>query len=331
MGREITKLGLSGYWFRVPTEVEELMRMGNAELRTYLVVQHALQRDRSGGRLSISQIAGRSGLSKQHVCRSVNWLCKAGFLTAEKERGKTTIYRSLTAWKKGQDHSPTGERLCDRDRGQGERNYSPTGERYHAPTGNIHSEYSEFSECESASSTERTVDNVEADCEAPAWTLNSHKRKEEKPQSRNPLKPPLVDCQLCRDNGVRLVNGKVERCSCDFGVSMPDDLLARMAAAGENGRGQRINAVPLSGSLPAEAPTPETKPSGDRRVIESVACPKCGGSVTVWSDGAVEDCQCRGKRDRQKLRPAAKTQPVSALQGAQGTHEVTDRALNERK
>jgi len=127
------------------------------------------------------------------------------------------------------------------------------------------------------------------------------------------------------------VNGKVERCSCDFGQEMPPELLARMIAGNsgnqckrgsDNGRGQPIR----------ESAQPASTPNANRRVIESVACPKCGGSVTVWSDGAVEDCQCRGKkRDKQELTPAAKTQPVSALQAAQRAHEVTDRPRNESR
>lgn len=141
----------SGYWFRLPAELDRLMALSNAELRAYIVAQHAIQRDRNRGQLSVRKMAERARLSPQHACKAAQALPSKGYLIAQKSPGKTTVYSSPVRWKDRADHSPTGEQYgqeattrCsppgEQLGRQGEQQCSPSGAQNHSPTGEQHSE-----------------------------------------------------------------------------------------------------------------------------------------------------------------------------------------------
>lgn len=163
----------SGYWFRVPTELHALLDLKHSDLKVYLVVLRAIQRDTNRGKLSVRVIARRAKLSIQHTCKALDRLCGSGLLTVQTEgKGKTTVYNCPIKWqKKDAKCAPTGEQLEDgectptgehfddeTDPSEGEHHYAPTGEHPEtkgthqcsptgvqkcAPTGEQHSELSE--------------------------------------------------------------------------------------------------------------------------------------------------------------------------------------------
>src|SRR5580700_1116363 len=114
----------TGYFFKVPSEIDVLMELPPAELKVYLVVSHAIQRDRNGGLLAISQIAKRSNLSERHARKAAESLCQRRWLIrvnrvtgAELTRkedwnGRTVIYANPIQWKQKDtgNPSPTGQR-----------------------------------------------------------------------------------------------------------------------------------------------------------------------------------------------------------------------------
>jgi hypothetical protein len=108
---------LSGFWFRVPDElIEMLTQLKPAELKAYLVVQHAIQRDKNRGLLSIRQIARRAGVAVQNTQRAITELLKRGLLKASTKAGCTTVYENASPWKsKASDCSPVREHLSTGD------------------------------------------------------------------------------------------------------------------------------------------------------------------------------------------------------------------------
>jgi hypothetical protein len=88
------------YWWRLPDDEPALMGLGLAELRCYLVVMRAIQRDRNRGRLSVRQIAERARLSSLgHVHSVLAGLVKRGMLVCDVRPGSTAVYRLPALWK----------------------------------------------------------------------------------------------------------------------------------------------------------------------------------------------------------------------------------------
>lgn len=56
------------------------MHLAPAELKVYLVVTHAIQRDRNVGLLAVSQVAKRADLSEPHARKAIETLCQRGLL-----------------------------------------------------------------------------------------------------------------------------------------------------------------------------------------------------------------------------------------------------------
>jgi hypothetical protein len=148
------------FFFKVPDDLEFLMRLRPAELRVYLVVQRAIQRDRRRGEVSVRMVAKRAGLSPFHAGKALASLCDAGHLAAVKVDGKTTVYTYPPGlrWATKSDCTPTGA--------QGR---APTGAQGCAPTGAQHLELSEFSKRREASAT---VSTEETPARSP-WTEES--------------------------------------------------------------------------------------------------------------------------------------------------------------
>ena len=171
----------TGYWFKVPSEIDQLMQLSPAQMKVYLVVTHAIQRDRNEGLLAMSQIAERADLSERHARKAIETLCQRRLLIRvnrvtgaeltrkEEWNGRTVKYANPIQWKQKDTSNPvpTGQRSgpeddernalrngvresepADCDPGPaGEGNLRPVGERYLRPVGQRHSEYSESLEC----------------------------------------------------------------------------------------------------------------------------------------------------------------------------------------
>lgn len=60
-------MNFTGFWFRCPDELDTLLALPPAQLKVFLVVMRAQQRDANGGKLSLRQIAQRAGLSYNHT------------------------------------------------------------------------------------------------------------------------------------------------------------------------------------------------------------------------------------------------------------------------
>jgi hypothetical protein len=84
----------SGYFFRVPDElIDRLGELSHAELKAYLVIQHAIQKDRGAGLLSTRQLLGRTGFkSMGHVERAAAGLRSSGWVTSSGGRRRTARY-----------------------------------------------------------------------------------------------------------------------------------------------------------------------------------------------------------------------------------------------
>jgi hypothetical protein len=118
---------LSGYWFRIPAELNVLMGLSPAQLRVYLVVTHAIQRDRNGGLMSWSQIGQRAGLSRRHVGEAIETLCQGGLLVRVNRvrgavmrdpaewNGRTVKYANPIQWRQrdSENQFPTGHQSVE--------------------------------------------------------------------------------------------------------------------------------------------------------------------------------------------------------------------------
>jgi hypothetical protein len=136
------------YWFRLPDDEAMLMSLRPAELKCYLVVVRAIQRDRNKGKLSIRQIAERAQLSPKHAHTAVVRLVDLGLLACRLRPGVTGVYRLPSEWR---DRTPTRERLGREPEGQGEQYCAPPGEQNCTPAEEQHLEFSELSETSSSS------------------------------------------------------------------------------------------------------------------------------------------------------------------------------------
>ncbi len=84
------------------------MSLPPAELKCYLVVARAIQRDRNGGKISVRQVSERARVSLRHAHDALTRLVAAGLLRGELKPGATTTYSLPHAWNTG-NCIPTGE------------------------------------------------------------------------------------------------------------------------------------------------------------------------------------------------------------------------------
>ena len=156
------------------------MQLSPAELKVYLVVTHAIQRDGNKGLLSVSQVAKRADLSERHARKAIDALCRSRLLIRvnrvtgaeltrkEEWNGRTVKYANPIQWKQKDTSNlgPTGQgsEPEDDDRNAlrndateskplnpglapvGEGDLRPVGQGYLRPVGQRHSEYSEYLE-----------------------------------------------------------------------------------------------------------------------------------------------------------------------------------------
>jgi hypothetical protein len=129
------------------------MSLTPAELKCYLVVLRAIQRDRNGGKISARQVSARSGVALRHAHEAMSKLVQSGRLRCEVKGGSTAVYSLPIAWQTG-NCIPTGEQLgrpaeanCipvgKRLKVAPEMNRIPTGAQNCFPVGKQHLEYSE--------------------------------------------------------------------------------------------------------------------------------------------------------------------------------------------
>jgi hypothetical protein len=131
------------YWWRLPDDEDALMSLRPAELKCYLVVVRAIQRDRHQGKLSIRQIAERANLNPKHVHSAIAILVDLGMLARDGKPGTTAVYQLPFQWR---NRTPTGEQLNWHPEAEGEQQCMPVGEQNCTPTGEQHLELLEFSE-----------------------------------------------------------------------------------------------------------------------------------------------------------------------------------------
>ena len=106
-----------------------LMQLSPAELKVYLVVIQAIQRDRNRGLLAISQIAKRANLSDRHARKAIESLCRRRWLLRvnratgveltrkEDWNGRTVTYANPIQWRQrdAANLGPTGEGFVSED------------------------------------------------------------------------------------------------------------------------------------------------------------------------------------------------------------------------
>jgi hypothetical protein len=131
-------VGLGAFWFRVPDDESVLMSLSPAQLKCYLVVVRAIQRDRNGGKISTRQVAGRAGLGLRHAHDALNQLVDTKRLQRDGKAGTTANYSLPNTWNAG-NCIPTGEQL----RRELTANRLPTGKQHCSPLGEQHLESSE--------------------------------------------------------------------------------------------------------------------------------------------------------------------------------------------
>lgn len=127
-----TEASFTGFFFKVPSEVDGLIQLKHAELKVYLAVTQAIQRDRNGGLLAMSQIAERANLSERHARKAIDALCRRRWLIRvnratgaeltrkEEWNGRTVTYANPIQWwqRDTGNLGPTGQRSGpDDDRG----------------------------------------------------------------------------------------------------------------------------------------------------------------------------------------------------------------------
>ena len=89
--------GRSLYWFRVPDVESGLMSLKPAQLKCYLVVLRAIQRDRNRGLISV-QVAKRARLSVNSAQLALTHLADNGWLNRESKPRATSVYTLPHAW-----------------------------------------------------------------------------------------------------------------------------------------------------------------------------------------------------------------------------------------
>jgi len=82
----------SGYWFKVPSETDALMRLKPLELKVYLVIARAIQRDLNKGLISIRQIQERTHSGSLGCTQeAVDAVCSGGFFTRHNPKTGTKL------------------------------------------------------------------------------------------------------------------------------------------------------------------------------------------------------------------------------------------------
>jgi hypothetical protein len=92
----------SGYWFKVPREAREWGKLSGQELKAYLYILDSL-RNTHPGQVSDSQLGEFLGTKRQNATTIARKLVEAGYLAAERTRGRSkgTVYRLPFEWKEG--------------------------------------------------------------------------------------------------------------------------------------------------------------------------------------------------------------------------------------
>jgi hypothetical protein len=86
------------FWFRVPDVESGLMSLKPAQLKCYLVVLRAIQRDRNRGLISVRQVARRARLSVNSAQAALTHLVDNGWLNRESKPRATSVYTLPHAW-----------------------------------------------------------------------------------------------------------------------------------------------------------------------------------------------------------------------------------------
>ncbi len=159
-----------------------LMSLKPADLRTYLVVCRAIQRDKNHGRVSARQVAQRAGLSLRHAHAALEKHVSEGRLHREGKPGSTATY-SLPFGFRGDNRIPTGEQLGQKNSPNciptGEQRSTPVGEQHCSPLGEQHLENRESLEACSprASAPHRDQHHCDARAEFDDADLTAYQRQ----------------------------------------------------------------------------------------------------------------------------------------------------------
>jgi hypothetical protein len=184
----------AAYWFRLPDNESQLMSLRLGELRCYLVVARAIQRDKNKGKISVRQVAERSKMAVQNAHKALNMLVAGGLLACKKKPGSIAVYSLPIDWASGPNRSPvheqlnnpnctsTGEQLDDAPPPQSEQCCASTDEQNCASTHAQHLKYSELSE----SSPRRSSRIQNTGTAAAAAASAREPQKQKQPVSWNP-------------------------------------------------------------------------------------------------------------------------------------------------
>lgn len=200
------------FWWRLPDDETALMSLGLAEVKCYLVVMRAIQRDRNGGKLSLRQIARRTGLSSLGNVHAVMAdLVKRGMLACEVIPGRMAVYGLPTAWRNcsagveqlDSNPAPASVPNCSTGAEQLKRSapafleqHCSAGVEQNCSTGaEQHLECSEYSELSSSSPgcNGRVVEQVEASPTTTSEKLNSKRQLEPWPWSDGEFEEARAD------------------------------------------------------------------------------------------------------------------------------------------
>lgn len=134
------------YWFKMPDVMADLRDLRPRELRCFLEVVRAIQRDTNGGCLSHREVARRVGISPQHACLALKELVVAGLLTRVVRPGSTAIYGlPFTLAGEGQerrsDCTPSGAQPKARRAPAGTQYRTSDSNHQRSPTGDQTLEY----------------------------------------------------------------------------------------------------------------------------------------------------------------------------------------------
>jgi len=167
--------GASVFWWRMPDDTSSLMDLGHLELRAWIAIARAIQRDRNKGRLSIRQIRKRahSG-SVGRTCEAVNAVCDPRFqyhftrhnpitgarLTEpEQWKGREVEYRLNLDWKQRDADNCSPNRNSLEEKAVLERNCSPKRNRTVPQTGTeLFPKPEQHLECLESSDHNRDID-----------------------------------------------------------------------------------------------------------------------------------------------------------------------------
>src|SRR5581483_12374763 len=98
-----------------------------SEIKAYLVVQHAIQKEQKHpGMISVRQVAAVMGTSYQHAHAALKHLREQNLIIARYKTGRITRFANPFAFRGRGECSLAGERLSSRT---GEQGRSPRGEQ----------------------------------------------------------------------------------------------------------------------------------------------------------------------------------------------------------